>query len=200
MPRCIGITGSIGSGKSTVGEILISQGIPVIDTDRIVHELLSGETATKKAVLERFGASILTSTPDGAIDRARLGSIVFSDARARKDLEAIIHPAVLLEVRKRVKTLSAESVVAVLVPLLFEAGIASEFDEVWTVVAQEPVLRQRLRQRDDLSENEIAKRLSAQMPQQQKASKSHRIIDNSGSRENTRRQIETLIAQQRTKP
>ncbi len=195
MARVIGITGSIGSGKTAVGKILESTGLPVIDTDLIVHELLENRTPVQKAVLERFGKEVESGS--SGVDRAKLGAIVFEDERARRDLEAIIHPAVLLEMRRRIQSCGTSPLVAVLVPLLFEAGISREFDEVWTVIAEEKTLRSRLAIRDSMSDDQIAKRLTAQMGQQEKASKSHHVIDNSGSLDNTRRQLELLVSKYR---
>ncbi|MBI4534521.1 MAG: dephospho-CoA kinase [Candidatus Melainabacteria bacterium] len=191
--KVIGITGTIGSGKSTIGKILTDHSIPVIDTDHIVHELLSTDTQVRRAVIERFGPAIMHSDKVGSVDRTKLAGIVFQNIRAKQDLESIVHPAVIAEYRRQSKELARYPVVAVLVPLLFEAGIASEFDEVWTVLTAEDVLRQRLKSRENLSSIEIDKRLAAQWPQEQKASRSHRIIDNSGSLEETRHQVEVLL-------
>ncbi|MGH9552879.1 MAG: dephospho-CoA kinase, partial [Terriglobales bacterium] len=190
-PRIVGITGTIGSGKSTVGAVLAELGVPVIDTDKIVHDLLGQDNSTRKAVVERFGAAIQQS--NGAIDRAALGALVFHDEQARKDLERIVHPAVILECRKRIADVGTKPLVAVLVPLLFEAGLGNEYDEVWTVVTQEPVLRERLRQRDGFNDEQIAQRLAAQWSQERKAKSAQTVIDNSGTREETKRQVKTLL-------
>ncbi len=191
--KTIGITGTIGSGKSTIGKILADHGVPVIDTDHIVHELLSTDTQVRCAVIERFGTAIMNDNKVGSIERTKLAGVVFQDMKAKQDLESIVHPAVIAEYRRQSKELVRYPIVAVLVPLLFEAGIASEFDEVWTVLTAEDALRQRLKARENLSSTEIDKRLAAQWPQEQKASRSHRIIDNSGSLEETRRQVEVLL-------
>ena len=190
MPRIIGITGTIGSGKSTVGKILTELGIPVVDTDDIVHELMQQDRGLKNTIVERFGESVLKADDGSTIDRARLGRIVFQDEKARRDLESMVHPLVLLEYRRRAASMTGNAVVAILVPLLFEAGIASEFDEVWTVVADNETLRRRLKDRDRLSDAEVDSRLSAQLPQAEKASRADRTIDNSGSLADTRRQLE----------
>src|SRR5215471_8140141 len=168
MPKIIGVTGTIASGKSTVGNLLADLGVPVIDTDTLVHELLTEDTPARRAVITRFGPAIVSDDASGAVDRARLGKIVFADDRARKDLESIVHPAVITEYRRRVNDLLGHSVVAILVPLLFEAGVEGEFDEVWTVIANEEVLRSRLQSRDRLSDKEVDKRLTAQLPQSEK--------------------------------
>ncbi len=198
MPKIIGVTGTIGAGKSTVGNILAEAGVPVIDTDAIVHELLSEDTPARRAVIARFGPEIVSDGGSGSIDRAKLGKTVFADDQARKELESIIHPAVIMEYRRRVNQLLDHPVVAILVPLLFEAGVEAEFDEVWAVIADEQTLRKRLRLRDAMSEDEIDRRLAAQWSQSEKAGRSARTIDNSGSPENTRRQVMLYLGLART--
>ncbi len=99
----------------------------------------------------------------------------------------------LAEYRRRITELGSSPVVAVLVPLLFEAGLQAEFDEVWTVVADEHVIRRRLCERDRLSEEEIQRRLSAQLPQERKAGLSDRVIDNSGTIEQTRDKVAAYL-------
>lgn len=191
MSRVIGITGTIGSGKSTVGNILRDLNIPVIDTDHVVHQLLSESGLTRQLVADRFGASVVAA--DGSIDRIALGKVVFSDLKARKDLEAIVHPAVGIEMKRLIAGYLTYPVVAVLVPLLFEAGLERSFHEVWAITTKEKILQERLKSRDGLSDEQIKQRLAAQMPQYQKAARSHHVIDNSGSIESTRQQIKRLL-------
>lgn len=191
----IGITGTIGSGKSLVGNILQEKNIPVIDTDQIVHKLLTSETEVRSAVIERFSASIADGTTSDAIDRKKLGALVFKDEHARKDLESIVHPAVRLECESEIERLKGNPIIAVLVPLLFEAGLQDKYDEVWTVIASEPVILQRLELRDHLDDAEIKRRLKAQWSQERKCSSSDRIIDNSGTVEQTRKQVECALSE-----
>jgi dephospho-CoA kinase len=189
-PYLIGITGTIGSGKSTVGKLLEERGVPVIDSDNVVHELLNTPNTVQQSVVDRFGKEILKN---GAVDRIELGKKVFNDARARKELESIIHPAVIMECRRRAYAHKDKPVVAILAPLLFEAGLGSEYDEVWTVYASQAVLHERIKQRDRLSDNDIEKRIAAQWPQDRKAELAKHVINNSGSEEETRKQVGTLI-------
>ncbi len=191
-PYVIGITGTIASGKSAVGKILVAHGIPVFDSDLIVHDLLTQNTSTRKAVADRFGSSVVKEG-DGAIDRAALGQIVFTDATARRDLEAIVHPAVIMECRRRVQKHPKNNIVAVLAPLLFEAGLKSEYNEIWTVITNSEILKERLRLRDQLSDSEIDRRLAAQWSQDKKASLSDMVIDNSGTPANTAKQVDVLL-------
>ncbi|MCC6977659.1 MAG: dephospho-CoA kinase [Candidatus Melainabacteria bacterium] len=191
-PFVIGITGTIGAGKSTVGEILIELGVPVIDTDTITHEVQNSEKV-KRAVVERFGKAVLTDDGSGKIDRKKLGALVFKDPGAKRDLEAIIHPLVILESRRCVAAHSGEPLVAILAPLLFEAKVQGEYDEIWAVIASEEVLRKRLSKRDDLTNDAITQRLAAQFSQQEKARLSSVVIDNSGDREETKRQVQVNL-------
>lgn len=191
-PYVIGITGTIGSGKSTVGNILEELGVPVIDTDTITHEVQNSERV-KRAVVERFGKAVLTDDGTGKIDRKKLGALVFKDPAAKRDLESMIHPAVILESRRCVAAHSDKPIVAILAPLLFEAKVEGEYDQIWAVIAKEEVLRERLAKRDDLSSDLITQRLSAQFSQEEKARLSSVVIDNSANREETQRQVKVNL-------
>jgi dephospho-CoA kinase len=191
MPKLLGITGTLGSGKSTVGEILESSGITVIDSDKIVHGLLKQPGAVRDAVLKRFGSTI--ANPDGTINRQALGKIVFCDPPARKDLESIIHPAVREVSQAQIAQHADESLIALLIPLLFEAGMQDMFDQIWCVDTAYDQLLERLQKRSNLSKEQVDQRLDAQMPQQQKNSLAHVVINNSGTMEQTRAQVVKLL-------
>ncbi|MEZ4488426.1 MAG: dephospho-CoA kinase [Cyanobacteriota/Melainabacteria group bacterium] len=191
-PFTLGITGTIASGKSSAGKILQELGVPVIDTDHIVHEILAQDPTVKKAVKDRFGEEVLTN--EGKIDREKLGKVVFSDHEAKKSLEAIVHPATIMQCRKLIEEKNDNPVVAILVPLLFEARLESEYDEIWTIFTDEAILKERLAKRNGLDSVEIEKRLGAQMSQNEKVMRADHVIDNSDSLENTRNQIKTLLS------
>jgi dephospho-CoA kinase len=191
VPYVIGVTGTIASGKSAVGKILSKLQVPVFDTDEIVHELLAEPTQTRKAVFERFGQSIADS--NGSVNRRALGQIVFADESARRDLEAIVHPAVIAESRRRIDQLPNSAIAAVLAPLLFEAGLKNHYDETWSVYASGQSVKQRLMDRDKLSELEAERRLKAQWSQEKKAELADVKIDNSGTLEETEKQVEDRI-------
>lgn len=191
-PFVIGITGTIGAGKSTVGSILEELGVPVIDTDALTHQVQNSEIV-KRAIVERFGKVILTDDGSNQIDRKKLGAIVFRDPTGRRDLEALIHPAVILESRRCVAANADKDIVAVMAPLLFEANVQGEYNDIWAVIANESVLRERLARRDDLSQDLITQRLAAQFSQDEKARRSSVVIDNSGSRDETKRQVEVNL-------
>lgn len=192
----VGITGSIGAGKSLVGEILADNNVPVIDTDAVVHQLLENNDPIRRAIINRFGPKVLDENQN--IDRKKVADIVFHDQVARSQLESILHPAVLAECNRRLSGLTKEPVVAVLVPLLFEAGLEREYDQIWTVTTRDDILRDRLRRKRGMNDGQIEARLKAQLPQEEKARRSHHIIDNSGTVADTSRQIMDILAQLRT--
>jgi dephospho-CoA kinase len=191
----IGITGTIGSGKSTVGKILEELGVPVIDTDKLVHQILDSDRKVQGLISARFGKDVLIENGDGSakVDRKALGAKVFKDWQAKKDLEAIVHPNVRQECRRLIEEFSRDEklkVVATLVPLLFEAQAEKDYDEVWTVIADQKSIYSRLKVRDHLSDEEIAQRLKAQFSQDQKSELAQRVIDNSKDLAHTRKQVE----------
>lgn len=195
----IGITGTIGSGKSTVGKILEELGIAVIDSDEIVHALLESDEQVKEKIFKRFGATVFSDTADSGkrtIDRKALGKIVFNEAEAKKDLERILHPLVRDACRKQVDVLAKHGkvkIVANLVPLLFEAGLGKEYDSTWAVTTDEKILRERLAKRDNFSQDEITKRLALQLSQPIKAAMADKEIDNSKDVDSTRKQVIDLL-------
>ncbi len=190
-PIVLGITGTIASGKSMVGRLLADRGIPVIDTDQLTHDVLENDISTKKAIVEQFGIEVLTNDK---IDRKKLGKIVFGDETSRRKLEQIVHPNVVLNCRRRIEEFKGEKVVAVLVPLLFEAGVAEEYDVIWTVFTSEEVLQKRLEARDKLDAAEISQRLAAQLPQSEKCKRADQVIDNSFTEIETARQVDLLLS------
>ena len=200
-PRFIlGITGTIGSGKSMVGEMLAAEGIPILDSDKVVHQLLDHDPAVQAGIAERFGPSVFTQRPGSppAIDRTALAKLVFDDEPARKDLEGIVHPATISYCQDWANKQTAP-IVSLLVPLLFEANQRSRYDQIWTVICDEALLRERLKARNAFSDAEIDQRLAAQLSQNIKASRADRIIDNSGTIENTRRQVLSCLTDLREK-
>ncbi len=189
--KIVGITGTIASGKSLVGKILHELGVPVLDTDHIAHALQKNDRKVKDAVRKRFGNAVFDNQDQ--IDRKALAKIVFDDKDALSDLNGIIHPAIVQECNRQIEELSGETIVAVLVPLLFEAGVEKRYDEIWTVIASDDVVRSRLKARDGINDEEVDKRLRAQYPQAEKMRRSSHVIDNSGSEDATRTQVLELL-------
>lgn len=191
--KVVGITGTIASGKSLVGKILEELNVPVLDTDHIAHYVQANDEEVRAALRSRFGADIFKTS--GELDRKKLGGIVFNDAAALKDLNRIVHPATIRECRRLIASHDGKPMVAVLVPLLFEAGLEKEYDEIWTVIARDAIVRERLKAREGISDEEAAKRMRAQFPQSQKVARSNHVIDNSGTMDDTRRQVIDLLQQ-----
>ena len=191
-PLLIGLTGGIGSGKSVVARMLEALGAAVVDADAIAREVVRpGEPALDR-VVQVFGPAVLT--PAGELDRRALGRIVFQDERARQELERILHPAIHRRTWERIGALLAggrHPAVVWDVPLLFEVGAEHRVDQIWVVTAPREVRLARLRRRDpDLSAEELARRMAAQWPLEEKAARAHVVIDNGGDLEATRRQVE----------
>lgn len=187
--RLVGLTGSIASGKSTVSRILRELGAPVIDADAIVHQLQQPGTPVTAAIAQAFGPGVIR--PDGSLDRAALGAIVFGDPARRKELEGIVHPAVRAEIWQQVERCRAEGQPAVVldIPLLYESGWDQLVDEVWVVYVDRPTQEARLAARDQMAPAEVARRIAAQMDLEAKRAKAHRVIDNRGTEAETRAQV-----------
>ena len=186
----LGVTGGIASGKSTVAKMLQELGATVVSADELARDLVLPGTPVLQQLVERFGLGILAA--DGTLERKKLGEVVFADADARKDLEAIMHPAIAElsteRLRQAVKQQDAlwhevekpgGGLVVYEAPLLYEAGAESRVDKVLTVTVAEEVQLQRLQLRDKCSNAEAQKRIAAQMPQKEKAQRANYVIDNS---------------------
>ncbi len=187
-PYIIGITGGFGTGKSLVGNILKKQGMYVIDTDHIVKQILSKKNHITKTLLKTFGNKILSKAKSQYINKKVLANIVFKNSNKRKILEKIIHP----EVRKKIKYLISHEckfpLIAVLVPLLFESNMASDYDEIWTVSCSKKKQIERLIKKD-FTKQDIKARIKAQLPLSEKIKKSDYVINNSGSVTNTKNKV-----------
>lgn len=192
-PFVIGITGTIGSGKSAVGKILIDLGIPVIDSDTVVHDLFLTNITLKNRLVEEFGPAIVSESGVG-IDRKALGNIVFSDSKAKEHLEDIVHPLTIEACLKELSKYSGEKIIAILVPLLFEAAPHLGYDQIWAVVTDENILLDRLTARDKMTVEQAKQRLQAQFSQEKKAQGADHVIDNSGNLNETTDQVKALIS------
>jgi dephospho-CoA kinase len=186
----LGITGGIACGKTEAGHILSSEGFKVLDSDFLAHELMGKGRPVYTAVVEQFSDAILAE--DGEIDRAKLGKKVFPDAQACGTLNRLVHPAVIEAAQEWMKDCrTAQEDAAVLVPLLFEAGWTKGWDAVICVTAPEEIF-QRLKKRG-LSKEDARKRIAAQMPQAEKATRADFVIENSGTTEVLRNRIVGLV-------
>lgn len=180
--RIIGLTGGIGSGKTTAAAYLGTLGAHTLDADEISRALLDVGGGCYGAVVEAFGTGILR--PDGAIDRRALARIVFADERERERLNAIVHPAVCLAMLQSARATLADdphSIVILDVPLLFECGMYRDTDANMLIYADDAVRIARVMARDGLTEAQVRARMAAQMPQEDKRLLADVVIDNSGT-------------------
>lgn len=188
--RVIGLTGGIGSGKSTVSALLAERGAVIIDADAITRELQQPGQPVFEAMVERFGPEIVAA--DGTLDRAAVANIVFRDEEAKKDLEGIVHPAVGVEMLNRMQAVTDEDAVVVYdVPLLVEAARGGYAAVIVVDVDPEIAVRRLVEQRG-MPEEDARARIANQASRQQRLAVADRIVDNSGSREDLRRQVDEV--------
>ena len=189
----VGLTGGIASGKSTVSEAFARLGAKVLDADKVAREVvLPGQPAWLE-LQQVFGPEFFH--PDGKLRRSKLRRLIFDDPEKRSKLNAIVHPEVMREIKRRfeqLRTSAQDTVVVVDVPLLLEVGVAHRFDRVIVVYVEKSVQIKRLRQRDRLSVEESSQALSAQMDLGEKAQQADYVIDNSGTRDETQAQVEKV--------
>jgi dephospho-CoA kinase len=187
----LGITGGIACGKTEAGRILSSEGFKVLDSDFLAHELMQKGRPVYEAVIQKFGDVILSG--DGEIDRGKLGALVFSDRQALRELNRLVHPAVIAAAKEWIATCrEAQEDAAVLVPLLFEAGWTEGWDAVICVTAPEDQVFQRLEKRG-MSQDEARKRIASQMPLAEKAARAGFVIQNGDPLESLPGRIKELI-------
>jgi dephospho-CoA kinase len=201
MTLIIGLSGGIGSGKTSVLRMLAEFGAAAIDADAIVHEFQAPGEPMLELIAETFGRELIR--PDGSLDREGLGSIVFRDAEARGRLNAIVHPAVGAEMARRTQAaVEAGTALVVLdIPLLFEgakrgSGAASAFDFAATVLVWVPpeVQIERTMARDGCDRAEARRRMDAQLPIDEKRDLADYVIDNSGDPADTEKQVRELYS------
>jgi dephospho-CoA kinase len=194
-PVRLGLTGGIGSGKTLVARQLQDLGAAVVDADAIAREVVAPGLPAYDGIVEAFGPGVLHA--DGTIDRAALGARVFADAGARRTLNALTHPHIrrrMTEEAARLSALPAIEVIVFDIPLLLETTDGRDLDLGGIVVvdAAEDVRIARLMARGGLTEVEARRRLAAQIPLHQKVARADWVIDNNGSPERTREQVEAL--------
>jgi dephospho-CoA kinase len=187
----IGLTGGIASGKSTVAKLLTERGAILIDLDGIAREVVNPGQPSLFRIAQRFGQAVLQE--DGSLNRKKLGDIVFADPSERKALEQIIHPAIRAVMKERMayyESIAPHKLIVVDVPLLFESGLESYFEQIMVVYVPRKMQLQRLMERSRLTVEEAERRLTAQMDIEDKKSRADILIDNSSSIAITERQIE----------
>ena len=191
----IGLTGGIASGKSTVAKYLAELGYSVISADRLAHQAMSPGSTGAAKILARFGRDVFL--PDGNVDRAKLGAIVFEDStgRSKLDLEAILHPEVRLQAAQEKERCrqAGDRLAFYEIPLLFEKGMEAQFDKIVCVAVDPPLQIQRLINRSNLDRSSAEARIRSQFSQEVKVKGSDEVIWNNGSLEELKSQTEAVV-------
>lgn len=188
----VALTGGMATGKTYVLDRFGAHGAACVDTDRLAHGVMAAGTEASQAIAARFGVDVLDSS--GAVDRRKLGPMVFADDEARRDLEAIVHPGVWRAVEAALRALErtgGTDVAIVEVPLLYETGRAADFDRVIATVCPPELQVARLTARG-LAESEARARLAAQMPAAEKGRRADFLVDTSSSLAETDRQVDEI--------
>jgi len=194
MTRVIGLTGGMGSGKSTVSRLLAELGAVVIDADRVGHEAYQYGTKTWQDLVNTFGQQVVAA--DGSIDRKKLGAIVFGSLQQLERLNRIVHPRMFEMMKEQIEQFRSQGVKVVVLDaaILFEANWAPLVDEVWVVVAGEEAIIARARARTGLPEEQIRARLRSQMAVEEKVKRAKVVIHNDGAVEELKKRVEELWA------
>jgi len=195
--RRIGLTGGIASGKSSVGNYLSIQGLPVLDADVYAHQALAPGCQATELVLQRYGSlveDLKTCAPESDpalrhIDRRALGQIVFNNSVERLWLEQLIHPIVRKRLEEEIELQATSSALVLMIPLLFEAGLEVLCSEVWVVHCSSQQQQNRLMARNGFSAYEAKRRIEAQWPLEQKRKLADQVIDNNGTINDWERQV-----------
>ena len=187
----IGLTGGIGSGKSTVSSLLAERGAVVVDADAIVREVQAPGTQVFDAMVERFGPAIVAA--DGTLDRAAVADLVFTDTEALADLNAVVHPAVGKEIADRMAALAETDEVVILdVPLLVESKHAYPVAGLLVVDVDPEVAVQRLVAHRGMREDDVRARMTRQASRDERRGRADRVIDNSGTPDDLRAQVDAV--------
>ena len=187
--RRVGLTGGIATGKSHVRAVFEALGVPTIDADLLAHEAVAPGSPGFEAVKARFGPDVVDSR--GALDRRKLGSLVFADEQARKDLEAIIHPGVVTAIERWFSSLDAQAHPFAIadVPLLYEASRERDYHVVIVTACELPTQIRRVMARDGITETEARQRIAAQLPIEEKIRRADHVIRTDGLLASTNAQV-----------
>ncbi len=196
----VALTGGIATGKSHVLERIRARGIPCLDADALAHGAMAAGTEATQAIAARFGARAIAA--DGSVDRGALAPIVFADPAARRDLEAIVHPAVYRAIAAGVQAFersSGAALAVVDVPLLYETGHAGDFDKVIVTTCREALQVERLVARG-LTEAEARQRIATQWPAGEKLARADYVIRTDGTFAETDEQVQRVLDALRRTP
>lgn len=190
--KIIGLTGGIGSGKSTVSQFLAELGAAVIDADKTGHEMLKSNAEIRQEIVASFGQEILDS--NGEIDRKKLGEIVFNQPDSLAQLNQIMHPRMYNIVKDQLEEYRRQGVAVVVLEaaLLIEAGWTSLVDEVWVTVAPEEKIIQRLSENRGMAEEETTVRIRSQLSSEERTRHADVVINNEGDLDSTREKVKEL--------
>ena len=190
LPLIVGLTGNIGTGKSTVLRYLAQKGAHVVDADKLTHRAQLPDGPAYPAIVEAFGKEILNE--DGSINRPALGKVVFSDAAKLAQLERIVHPAVFLLAQQEIDSTDAPVIILEAIKLLESNNIVRLCNEIWVITASEETQIARLMASRGMSRQEAQQRMANQSPQTEKVKRAHRVIDNDGDTEKLYEQLDRI--------
>ena len=192
--KVIGLTGGIGSGKSTVSQFLAELGAVILDADKAGHETFQPDTEAWREVVAAFGQEILS--PDGEIDRKKLGEIVFGHPESLLRLNQIMHPRMYEMMKARIEEYRRQGVAVVVLEaaLLIEASWASLVDEVWITVASEARILERLKEQRGLAEEQTLARIRSQLPSEERIKHADVVINNDGDLHAVKAKVKELWA------
>ncbi|MFQ9894088.1 MAG: dephospho-CoA kinase [Emergencia sp.] len=192
--KVIGLTGGIGTGKSTVTAFLREKNYPVFDADQMAREMTGPGGSALPEIRRVFGDKVFAS--DGALDRKKLASIVFADQSRKEDLEKITTQKVVSDLKQQIETLrqsQQQGIVFIDAPLLFEAGVDQLCTLVWVICADAEIRINRVMERDGTGREEVLQRMKNQMSDEEKKARAQEIIDNSKGKEALYQQVEALL-------
>ncbi|MCM3711777.1 dephospho-CoA kinase [Sporosarcina luteola] len=193
MPMIIGLTGSIATGKSTVSRMLKQKGYPIVDADEISRLVVEPGSPALDQIAQEFGGDVLL--PDGALNREKLGSLIFNDEEKRQVLNGIVHPAVRKEmIRQKEEWLDKGANTVIMdIPLLFESKLQSYVDKIIVVSAKPSIQRERLIARNGYSTEEADARINSQLPIAEKELGADAVINNDGTMDETEIQLNGIL-------
>lgn len=190
----IGLTGGIGSGKTTVSNLFENLGVAVIDTDVIARELVNNNFSVLNEIIGVFGPTILEQ--NGTLDRKKLAQIVFNQKKEKKQLENILHPRIRTEVDSQIQAFSSDTIppqyVIVVIPLLFETGFRDLIDRILVVISDEKIRIERVKQRDNRDMDEIQSIINCQVTDETRTSEADDIIKNNNDFKELESQVQQL--------
>lgn len=189
-PLVVALTGGVASGKTAVSDYLRELGVPVIDTDVIAREVVRPGEPGLAQIVETFGRDVLDA--GGELDRRKLRREIFSDEKKRRQLEGILHPLIEARTRERIRKAADHAYVVVVVPLLVETGVFGDADAVVVVDVPERLQIERLMERDDMTADQAQAMLDTQAGRDERLAIADFVIDNSGTRDRLRKEIERL--------